>query len=104
LTAWKRFPCRGSQQGQIGSPTCRPKVTAAKVVKLDGNRWSIERALGELTLPLRGEVETLGDPCAALLADAIADVSSAGKRTCQKLEREPHQARRGSRPDLLANG
>jgi hypothetical protein len=52
-----------------------PKVAAATVAELYGNRWSIERAFGELTLSLRGEIDTLGYPRAALLAYAIALVT-----------------------------
>jgi IS4 transposase len=52
-----------------------PKVAAATVAELYGNRWSIERAFGELTLSLRGEIDTLGYPRAALLAYGIALVT-----------------------------
>jgi IS4 transposase len=52
-----------------------PKVTAVTVAELYHNRWSIERAFGELTLSLRGEIDTLGYPRAALLAYAIALVT-----------------------------
>ena len=52
-----------------------PKVAAATVAELYRNRWSIERAFGELTLSLRGEINTLGYPRAALLAYAIALVT-----------------------------
>ena len=37
-----------------------PKVAAVVVAELYHNRWSIERAFGELTLALRGEIDTLG--------------------------------------------
>jgi DDE family transposase len=52
-----------------------PKIAAGTVVELYHNRWSIERAFGELTLSLRGEIDTLGYPRAALLAYAIALVT-----------------------------
>jgi len=52
-----------------------PKVKAPSIAEAYGERWSIERAFGELTLSLRGEIDTLGYPRAALLGYAIALVT-----------------------------
>lgn len=52
-----------------------PKVKARSIAEAYGDRWSIERAFGELTLSLRGEIDTLGYPRAALLGYAIALVT-----------------------------
>jgi IS4 transposase len=52
-----------------------PKVAAVVIAELYHSRWSIERAFGELTLSLHGEIDTLGYPRAALLAYAIALVT-----------------------------
>jgi IS4 transposase len=48
------------------------KVSAEIVADEYRNRWSIEKVFGELTLSLRGEIDTLGYPRAALLGYAIA--------------------------------
>lgn len=50
-------------------------VTATQVADLYKDRWSIERAFGEMTLALRGEVDTLSYPKGALLAAALAMVT-----------------------------
>lgn len=52
-----------------------PKVNAKSIAEAYGDRWTIERAFGELTLSLRGEIDTLGYPRAALLGYAIALVT-----------------------------
>lgn len=49
-----------------------PQVKAAAAVDEYHRRWGIEQAFGELTLSLRGEINTLGYPGAALLGYAIA--------------------------------
>jgi hypothetical protein len=49
-----------------------PQVKAAAVAEEYHCRWGIEHAFGELTLSLRGEINTLGYPGAALLGYAIA--------------------------------
>ncbi len=51
------------------------EVSAARCAELYHARWSIEAAFGELTLSLRGEIDTLCYPKAALLAYAIALVT-----------------------------
>jgi len=51
------------------------EVSAARCAELYHGRWSIEAAFGELTLSLRGEIDTLCYPKAALLAYAIALVT-----------------------------
>jgi IS4 transposase len=53
-----------------------PADVAAEVVAQEyRNRWTIEQAFGELTLSLRGEIDSLGYPRAALLGYAIALVT-----------------------------
>jgi hypothetical protein len=47
-------------------------ISAAQVADLYRKRWSIEAAFGELTQALRGEINTLGYPGAAMLAFALA--------------------------------
>jgi hypothetical protein len=47
-------------------------VSAAAVAEEYHRRWSIEAVFGELTLSLRGEIDTLGYPGAALLGYALA--------------------------------
>jgi hypothetical protein len=47
-------------------------ISAAAVADEYHRRWSIEAVFGELTLSLRGEIDTLGYPGAALLGYAIA--------------------------------
>jgi hypothetical protein len=47
-------------------------IRAAAVADEYHRRWSIEAVFGELTLSLRGEIDTLGYPGAALLGYAIA--------------------------------
>ncbi len=49
-----------------------PEISAAEVADAYHARWSIEAAFGELTLSLRGELNTLGYPGAALLGYSIA--------------------------------
>jgi hypothetical protein len=51
------------------------EVSAAQIARLYRSRWTIEGVFGELTLSLRGEINTLGYPGAALLAYAIALVT-----------------------------
>lgn len=48
------------------------KVSAEVVADAYHDRWSIEKVFGEMTLALRGEIDTLGYPRAALLGYAIA--------------------------------
>jgi len=48
------------------------QVKAADAVDEYHGRWGIERVFGELTLSLRGEINTLGYPGAALLGYAVA--------------------------------
>jgi hypothetical protein len=48
------------------------QVKATDAVDEYHGRWGIERVFGELTLSLRGEINTLGYPGAALLGYAIA--------------------------------
>jgi len=50
-------------------------ISAATCAELYRTRWSIEAVFGELTLSLRGEIDTLCYPKAALLAYAIALVT-----------------------------
>lgn len=52
-----------------------PNVPADIVAQEYHGRWGIEQAFGELTLSLRGEIDTLGYPRAALLGYAIALVT-----------------------------
>jgi IS4 transposase len=47
-------------------------VATPTVADLYRERWSVERAFGELTLSLRGEIDTLAYPEAALFGYAIA--------------------------------
>ncbi len=49
-----------------------PRVKASDAVDEYHGRWGIERVFGELTLSLRGEIDTLGYPKAALLGYAVA--------------------------------
>ncbi|QDU88942.1 hypothetical protein Pla175_23260 [Pirellulimonas nuda] len=51
------------------------EVAAAAVAELYHTRWSIEAAFGEMTLALRGEIDTLAYPKAALLGFALAVVT-----------------------------
>lgn len=51
------------------------EVSAAQCAELYRRRWSIEAAFGELTLALRGEIDTLAYPQAALLGYALALVT-----------------------------
>lgn len=51
------------------------EVAATQIATLDRERWTIEAVFGELTLSLRGEINTLGYPGAALLSYAIALVT-----------------------------
>lgn len=51
------------------------EVSAVRCANMYHTRWSIETAFGELTLSLRGEINTLGYPQAALLSYAIALVT-----------------------------
>lgn len=51
------------------------EVSAAEIATLYRDRWTIEAVFGELTLSLRGEINTLGYPGAALLSYAIALVT-----------------------------
>lgn len=51
------------------------EVSAAQIAALYRERWTIEAVFGELTLSLRGEINTLGYPGAALLSYAIALVT-----------------------------
>jgi hypothetical protein len=51
------------------------EVPAAQCAELYHTRWSIEAVFGELTLSLRGEIDTLCYPPAALLAYAVALVT-----------------------------
>lgn len=50
-------------------------VSALQIAELYRQRWMIEAVFGELTLSLRGEIDTLGYPGAALLSYAIALVT-----------------------------
>jgi hypothetical protein len=52
-----------------------PDVSAVAVTDLYGERWTVEAVFGELTLSLRGEIDTLAYPEAALLGYAIALVT-----------------------------
>lgn len=59
--------------GELMLLTNLPKAVKAEVVAQEyRRRWTIEAAFGELTLSLRGEINTLGYPGAALLGYAIA--------------------------------
>jgi hypothetical protein len=49
-----------------------PQVKATQAAEEYRGRWRIESAFGELTLSLRGEINTLGYPGAALLGYALA--------------------------------
>jgi hypothetical protein len=49
-----------------------PQVKATQAAEEYRGRWGIESAFGELTLSLRGEINTLGYPGAALLGYALA--------------------------------
>lgn len=49
-----------------------PKVKAPDAADEYHGRWGIERVFGELTLSLRGEIDTLAYPGAALLGYAVA--------------------------------
>ena len=51
-----------------------PQITARTIAATYRQRWTIERAFGELTSSLHGEIDTLTYPPAALLACAIAFV------------------------------
>lgn len=51
------------------------EVSAAEIAALYRERWTIEAVFGELTLSLRGEINTLGYPGAALLGYAVALVT-----------------------------
>jgi len=51
------------------------EVSAAEIATLYRERWTIEAVFGELTLSLRGEINTLGYPEAALLSYAVALVT-----------------------------
>ena len=51
-----------------------PQIPAKTIAAAYRQRWTIERAFGELTLSLHGEIDTLAYPPAALLACAIAFV------------------------------
>jgi IS4 transposase len=51
------------------------EVSAAQIAALYRERWTIEAVFGELTLSLRGKINTLGYPGAALLSYAIALVT-----------------------------
>lgn len=51
------------------------EVSAVQIAELYRERWTIEAVFGELTLSLRGEINTLGYPGAALLGYAIALVT-----------------------------
>jgi len=48
------------------------EIEAGVVANAYRKRWTIEAAFGEITLSLRGEIDTLGYPGAALLGYAIA--------------------------------
>jgi hypothetical protein len=50
------------------------QITAGTIAAAYRQRWTIERAFGELTSSLHGEIDTLAYPPAALLACAIAFV------------------------------
>jgi IS4 transposase len=50
-------------------------VSALQIAELYRQRWMIEAVFGELTMSLRGEINTLGYPGAALLSYAIALVT-----------------------------
>jgi IS4 transposase len=52
-----------------------PEVSAMEAADTHHRRWDIERAFGELTLSLRGEIDTLAYPRAALLGYAVALVT-----------------------------
>jgi hypothetical protein len=62
-----------SGDGEIEILTNLPATIGATAVADEYHRrWSIEAVFGELTLSLRGEIDTLGYPGAALLGYAIA--------------------------------
>jgi hypothetical protein len=52
-----------------------PQVSAVDAADTHHRRWDIERAFGELTLSLHGEIDTLAYPRAALLGYAVALVT-----------------------------
>ena len=68
-----------------------PQSVKADVVAEEYHgRWTIEKAFGELTLSLRGEINTLGYPGAALLGYAIALVTYNLLSVCKAAIRVAH--------------
>jgi hypothetical protein len=78
VVQWRRVRLMLDQRTKDGTRVIEvltnlpPKVTASEVADAYHGRWSIEAVFGELTLALRGEIDTLGYPPAALLAYSIA--------------------------------
>jgi hypothetical protein len=71
------------------------RISARKIAEMYQKRWTIEAAFGEIATTLRGEVETLAYPPAALFAFCIAlsmynllSVIKAAVRVAHKVPRE----------------
>jgi IS4 transposase len=68
-----------------------PQGVKAEVIAQEyRGRWTIEKAFGELTLSLRGEIDTLGYPGAALLGYAVALVTYNLLSVCKAAIRAAH--------------
>jgi hypothetical protein len=77
--------------GELTLLTNLPKTIKTEVVAQEyRRRWTIEAAFGELTLSLRGEINTLGYPGAALLGYAIALVTYNLLSVCKAAIRVAH--------------
>jgi len=78
-------------QRELVLVTNLPRNVKADVVADEYHgRWTIEKAFGELTLCLRGEIDTLGYPGAALLGYAIALVTYNLLSVCKAAIRVSH--------------
>jgi len=73
ITVRLRTPTRdGDSEIHLLTNLPASKVSASKVAELYRKRWNLEQAFNELTTHLRCELETLGNPKAALFAFCVA--------------------------------
>ena len=79
---WRRIVLRLDQPTRAGdtqivilSNLPKGAATAKQIARLYRQRWNIEQAFQELTQHLNAEINTLGDPSAALFAFALALVA-----------------------------